>query len=306
MSASSERFARAQVRIAQACATVERDIAANHRIRDLAQAAGMAPHHFQRRFAAMTGETVAGYLRSRRLERAAILLRQSDSRIIDIALDCGFETHAALTRAFKAHFGIGPAVLRREGLDAQMQGAQPRPFLKPVESNSLDVACDVIDMPAQWLCWRRATGMVDGRYFPDMDTTQAAFAALEDELGDLAATFASGYPQGPSGFDDQGAVAYFGALMDEKRKLDWAEGWTPIEAGSYAVFGHHGPLTTLHLTWHRAARVGLGRLGLALRPGWMVETYLTSLADPVEGRLSALIHLPVEKKHDRESAASPR
>ncbi len=114
-------------------------------------------------------------------------------------------------------------------------------------------------------------------------------------LGKEEAAFAAGYALGPAAFEVQSAVAHFGALFDTERSLAWAEGRTRIEAGLYAIFPRRGPLNTLHLTWHRAARVGLGRLKPRLRPGWMVETYLTSRIEAPGAALSALIHLPVHK-----------
>jgi len=282
-------------KIADACTAIERDLAAGHRIADLARASGMAPHHFQRRFAAATGETVAGYLRSRRLERAAIALCETDARILDIALDCGFETHPALTRAFSSHFGVSPQRFRRHGLSEDSQGVPPRPFLRPIESRSFAVTCDRVALPDQWLCWRSATGMVDGRFFPNIADTETAFRVLMEELGTIDASFAAAYPQGPAAFEDAGATAHFGAVLDRKTPLAWSRNWTRIEAGDFAVFPHYGPLTTLHLTWHRAARVGLAKLGLKLRPGWMFEIYLTSHIDLPKDRLSALVHLPVQK-----------
>lgn len=282
-------------KIANACTAIERNLAAGHRIADLARANGMAPHHFQRRFAAATGETVAGYVRSRRLERAAIALAETDARILDIALDCGFETHPALTRAFSSHFGISPQRFRRQGLGADSWGLPPRPFLKPIESRSLAVSCDLAVLPHQWLCWQPAMGMVEGRFFPNVADTETAFRNLSEELGTVDASFASAYPHGPAAFEDAGAIAHFGAILDRKTPLAWSDNWTRIEGGLFAIFPHHGPLTTVHLTWHRAARVGLGRLGLKLRPDWMFEIYLTSRIDLPGDRLSALVHLPVRK-----------
>jgi hypothetical protein len=126
-------------------------------------------------------------------------------------------------------------------------------------------------------------------------STQAAFDDLARVLGKDEAAFAAGYALGPAAFEVQSAVAHFGALFDTERSLAWAEGRTRIEAGLYAIFPRRGPLNTLHLTWHRAARVGLGRLKPRLRPGWMVETYLTSRIEAPGAALSALIHLPVHK-----------
>ncbi|MCE8006847.1 AraC family transcriptional regulator [Aestuariivita sp.] len=281
--------------IAKACALIERDLSAPHPIARLARDVGMAEHHFQRQFAAATGETVAGYVRARRLERAAIALRQSQARVLDIALDCGFSTHAAMTRAFKAHFGVAPAVFRRTQPEIQSQDVITRPYLRPVEAGGFAMTCDCVEMPAQWLAWRKATGMTEGRSFPDLSATRAAFAALSRDLNGREAVFGAGYRTGPSSFEDPQATAHYGAFMEARIPLDWPEGWTRLPAGPFAIFPHFGPLTTVHLTWHRAARVGLGRLGLRFRAGWMFETYLSADIDAPRKALTALIHLPVEK-----------
>ena len=83
---------------------------------DLEELAGVAcfsSFHFHRVFAAMTGETIADHVRRLRLERAALELRSGAKPVIQVALDAGYEAHAAFTRAFKAAHGVSPAVFRR-------------------------------------------------------------------------------------------------------------------------------------------------------------------------------------------------
>ncbi|OJJ12040.1 hypothetical protein BKI51_10310 [Alphaproteobacteria bacterium AO1-B] len=284
-----------QHRIARICVLIESDLSRPWRIDQLADACAMAQHHFQRRFAAATGETVAGYVKSRRLEKAARLLSRSNMRVLDIALECGFQTHAALTRAFSAHFGLSPAAFRDKGLPEHLQGMPPRPFLRPLASRGLSVDFDLIDLPPQWLHWRKATGMVDGRYFPDLKSVGKAFWALRQELGSRKAHLATGFINGPRAFLDDTAVAYFGALLSDRTDLDWADGANLLEAGLYAVFPHYGPLTTLHLTWHKCVRAGVEQHKLTFAKTWMFETYLIDTVFAKPEKLSALIHLPVHK-----------
>jgi len=61
----------------------------------------------------MTGETIADHVRRLRLERAAMELRSGTKQVIQLALDAGYEAHAAFTRAFKAAYGESPAEFRR-------------------------------------------------------------------------------------------------------------------------------------------------------------------------------------------------
>lgn len=72
----------------------------NLTIADIADHAGFCTDYFNRLFRAHTGFTVMEYVRFARLSRAAVLLRSTSRDIIDIALECGYETHESFTRAF--------------------------------------------------------------------------------------------------------------------------------------------------------------------------------------------------------------
>jgi AraC family transcriptional regulator len=82
-------------------------------LEELARVACFSSFHFHRVFAAMTGETIADHVRRLRLERAAMDLRSGAQQVIQVALDAGYEAHAAFTRAFKSAYGISPAEFRR-------------------------------------------------------------------------------------------------------------------------------------------------------------------------------------------------
>src|ERR1019366_6257689 len=93
---------------------------------DLARVACFSPYHFHRIFRGLVGEPVAEHLRRLRLERAAGRLKFSDRQVIDIALDAGYESHEAFTRAFHSNFGRAPSAYRTEAsaaiLDAPPEG----------------------------------------------------------------------------------------------------------------------------------------------------------------------------------------
>jgi len=82
---------------------------------EVAKAAGISRWHFQRIFRAMTGETVKAYIRARRLARSLERLRETDLRILDIAMMAGFGSQEAFARAFKKAFGITPSTYRARG-----------------------------------------------------------------------------------------------------------------------------------------------------------------------------------------------
>jgi AraC family transcriptional regulator len=85
-------------------------------VADVARAAGYSAYHYCRLFHSLTGDSVMGYARKRRLTVAAQQLTNgAKTRLIDLALDCGFESQAAFTRAFKRQFGVPPGAVRKSG-----------------------------------------------------------------------------------------------------------------------------------------------------------------------------------------------
>ena len=74
----------------------------------LAVAAGYSPWHAARLFKEMTGKAPFEYIRALRLTKAALVLRDGNERIIDVAMDFVFDSHEGFTRAFSKEFGLSP------------------------------------------------------------------------------------------------------------------------------------------------------------------------------------------------------
>ena len=88
----------------------------------LANIAGFSTHHFHRVFGWYAGCSVMKYVRSRRLAFAAAELT-SGRKLIDIAMDYGFETHSGFSKAFKRRYGVSPETYRTYA----HQGKPPTP-----------------------------------------------------------------------------------------------------------------------------------------------------------------------------------
>lgn len=74
----------------------------------LAKAAMYSPWHSYRLFVRLLGMTPAVYIRKLRLSRSALRLRDEKVKVIDVALDCGFDSTDGFQRAFKSEFGCNP------------------------------------------------------------------------------------------------------------------------------------------------------------------------------------------------------
>lgn len=83
-------------------------------LEQLARVAHFSPYHFHRIFKATTGETLAGFTRRARLERAAYLMKASPRRELgSIALEVGFSSQSDFSRAFRRLHGIAPSAWDR-------------------------------------------------------------------------------------------------------------------------------------------------------------------------------------------------
>ena len=90
-------------------------------VQDVASQVYLSPFFLQRGFSIMTGYGISEYLRNRRLYQAALNLRDTDDKVIDIAYRYCYETPESFTKAFSRFHGFTPSQVR--------SGASIRVFL---------------------------------------------------------------------------------------------------------------------------------------------------------------------------------
>ena len=78
----------------------------------MARAAHLSRAHFTRQFKQAFGESPHAYLLTRRLERAARLLRTTDHSVVDIALSVGAQSIGSFTTSFTRTYGMSPRAYR--------------------------------------------------------------------------------------------------------------------------------------------------------------------------------------------------
>jgi AraC-like DNA-binding protein len=79
---------------------------------DLARAAGLSRAHFSREFRRTFGESPHAYLLTRRLERAAALLRTTDHSVAEICFSVGLQSVGSFTTSFTRTYGMSPTAYR--------------------------------------------------------------------------------------------------------------------------------------------------------------------------------------------------
>jgi AraC family transcriptional regulator len=81
---------------------------------ELAQSVGLSTAHFSEMFRKSTGETPHQFVLRLRVERAKEMLRSAESRVLDVAIACGFKTQQHFARVFRQLCGSTPTEYRRE------------------------------------------------------------------------------------------------------------------------------------------------------------------------------------------------
>ena len=79
---------------------------------DLARAAGLSRAHFSREFRRCFGESPHAYLLTRRLERAAAMLRSTDRSVAEICFAVGLRSVGSFTTSFTRTYGVSPTAYR--------------------------------------------------------------------------------------------------------------------------------------------------------------------------------------------------
>lgn len=97
---------------------------------DMAAAAGLSRAHFSREFRRTFGESPHAYLLTRRLERAAGLLRNTDRSVAEICVSVGLQSVGSFTTSFKRMFGMPPTAYRAKFPPAAALARVPACFVR--------------------------------------------------------------------------------------------------------------------------------------------------------------------------------
>lgn len=115
---------------------------------DLCRIACFSKYHFHRLFTAQVGVSLKSYIKWLRLKRAAHqLIMQKEDTIINIALDAGFESHEAFSRAFKQECGQSPSNFRR---NVNWQAWESPPYSLQIKGKKL-MKLTIKDLPSKRL-----------------------------------------------------------------------------------------------------------------------------------------------------------
>lgn len=246
---------------------VERNLRAELSLADVSRRLGYSPWYCTRQFSRVVGMSLRSYLRLRRLSEAAIALRDSDVGILDIAVEFGFSSQEAFTRAFKDAWGTAPGAWRtsREpiGLIVRRHAASiPSEGGQNMSETISKIEVSVQAVPARKFIGVMADGATD--YMDFWTKVAESWSDCHKVEGILASITANAQIGG--WYEDKGRKGYvYGVEVPADYSGTVPAGMTLLEipAAEYAVF-HHPPYD--FETMEEAVHAALGKALAAYDP----------------------------------------
>lgn len=231
---------------------IENHLNENIGLSDVSRETGYSYYHMTRLFSSVLGESVGRYINRRRLYYAAEKLIYSDQRVIDIALDCGFESSEAFSRAFKLAFGSSPTAYRKAGLDLVVNAKRK---LAPVDvghiADNISRSPELVMLKETRVAGLRGTTSLFDNRLPGL---WEEFMRLHK---DLFVTAGAGYgicETQQTVYTKDGDVMFAAMVGSPVNTFDELPLFLPLDtkilrAGKFAVFTHRGTFANLFKTY---------------------------------------------------------
>jgi AraC-type DNA-binding domain-containing proteins len=221
---------------------IERNLEDELALADVARRLGYSNSWCTRQFHRMTGQTMRGYIRERRLSEAAAKLRDGDRGILDIAIEAGFSSQAAFSRAFAATWGVSPGAWRESREPICLRLPRRTYFPSPrKEGREMDaskkIEISIQEAPERLFVGLWAEGAED--YFGFWREIAKRGLDCEKVSGALAGLTANAQIGGWLAREGRRGYLY-GVEMEAGYSGPLPEGMESfmVPAGSYAVFRH--------------------------------------------------------------------
>jgi AraC family transcriptional regulator len=260
---------------------------ANPSLDDIASNACVSKHYLLRAFSAATGLSIMRYVRARRLSQAAQHLANGSPNILALAIESGYASHEAFTRAFRDQFALTPEAVRAQGHVRNLQLQEPVAMsseLRSIEAPRFEVSKVLLiaglaqryegiaagaGIPAQWQRFARHLGSIPGQ------VSEVAYGVCYNT-------------------DDEGGMDYLaGVEVRDFTSLPEGLAHLRIPATKYAVFLHRQHISMIRGTWNAIWNEWLPKSGHEAADAPIIERY-DQRFDPQSGNGEVELWVPIQ------------
>ena len=263
---------------------------------EVAAEAGFSRFHCQRVFRAMTGESIAELVRRLRLERAAHRLRHEPVKVLDVALDAGYGSEEAFSRAFRRGCGMTPNQSRTAWPPPTFSSPVARVRYYPGEKRvEVDSMTGGINMEVRIETFDDM-GVARIRHRGPYNEVGACFGRLLEWAATIDARPGRVFTLS---YDDPDTVAPQSLRSDACIELHTDASPPPgisvdrFAGGRYAVYTHHGSYDGISEAYRRLFGLWLPQSGEGLDDRPCIEIYRNSPLDTAPEQLLTDLCLPL-------------
>jgi AraC family transcriptional regulator len=222
---------------------IESHFASTITLEDVAAIAGVSPYYLTRVFCDATGRSLMRYVRGRRLSEAARSLAGGAKDILAVALDAGYGSHEAFTRAFHEQFGLTPEGLRAQGNLKNVSVLEPMKM-----DESFRPTCPVVRLESGKVL---LIAGISRRY--NCETSAAIPSQWQDffpHIGNVPGQIGKAAFGVRFNSDDEGNLDYLcGVEVRDWSRPSFDYAHLRIGPQKYAVFSHSDHISAIRSTW---------------------------------------------------------
>jgi len=269
-------------------------------LEELARLAGISPHHFHRLFTGMLRESLACHVRRLRLERAAWRLKLTETPVVQIAVEAGYENHESFSRAFRKGLGLSPVQFRRRnGANAQIQSRSgvhyqadhPLRNFRAAQLKNKTMNVTIKHLKPMRVAFMRHLGP-----YNEVSKTWEQFTLFLGKEGLMGAgSQFIGVSHDDPAVTPPDKIRYDACMtVDENFRPNGEIGVQVIAGGDHAVLTHFGPYEKLDDSYAKLLGQWLPRSGRRLRSAPCFEIYFNSPENAAPEDLVTDICAPLE------------
>ena len=245
---------------------IESHLSGNVSLDEIASAVGVSRFHLSRAFGLSIGVALASYVRARRLSEAARTLVAGPPDILTVALDAGYSSHEAFTRAFRQHFGLTPDELRER---ADLGGLDLREPIRMNDNTVTTIAPPRIVRSDAMLIFG-----LGQRYHRSNAGIPSQWDRFLPHLGNIPGQVNHVTYGVICNTDDTGSIDYICGVQVREfptHPTDFTRLRIPPQ--TYAVFEHRDHVSAVSTTWHTIWNHALSSAGHEATDGPAFERY---------------------------------
>ena len=276
---------------------IERHLGKPLTLARLAEACGVSRFHLAHAFGQTTGRSVMHHVRGRRLSEAAKVLARGKGRgapsILDLALETGYGSHEAFSRAFREAFGVAPEAVRKTGTLDGLRLTQPvsggAATTRPgAEGDRMEMRRETMSEPLVFV------GLAEAHAFEALEAIAGQWARFMPRAGEIEDK-ADPVPWGIGrAIDARGRLDYLAAV-----RVTGATGAVPkglercvVAPATYAVFRHAAHVSRIRATYEAIWNDWLPASGLKVAEAPTLEHHCATF-DPRTGEGGVDIWIPL-------------